>query len=124
MLRGSVLVDNEFAAVILVPRCRNGGREQRRPAGKLKGGAVCTLVITVDEGGRVFLALPLQRLERRVVGHVFHRHAAAAGENGQPLGTDGDIHLVRFAGDGLRQFLQVAEAPEEMGKPFRSRCFF
>ena len=115
LLHGSVLVDNEFAAVILVPRCRNGGREQRRPAGKLKGGAVCTLVITVDEGGRVFLVLPLQRRKRRVIRHVFHRHAAAAGKNGQPLGVDGGIDLVRIGGHLLRQFLQVAEAPEEVG---------
>ena len=112
LLHGSVLVDDELAAA--APRRRDGGRQQRRPAGEGEGFAVCALIIAVDEGGGVLLVLPLQRLERRVVGHVFHRHAAAAGENGQPLGTDGDIHLVRFAGDGLRQLRQAAEAPKEV----------
>ena len=107
-------MDNEFAAAIFVPRCRDGGRQQRRPACKGEVFPVFALIIAVDESGGVLLVLPLQRLERRVVGHVFHRHAAAAGENGQPLGTDGDIHLVRFAGDGLRQLRQAAEAPKEV----------
>ena len=98
LLHGSVLVDNEFAAAISVPRCRDGGRQQRRPACKSEVFPVFALIIAVDESGGVLLVLPLQRLERRVVGHVFHRHAAAAGENGQPLGIDGDIHLIRVGG--------------------------
>ena len=110
MLHGSVLVDDEPAAA--APRRRDGGREQRRPAGELKGGAVCTLVIAVDEGDGVLLVLPLQRRERRIVRHMLHRHAAV-GENGQPLGVDGGIDLVRFTGDGLRQLRQAAEAPKE-----------
>ena len=43
---------------------------------------------------------------------MLHRHAAV-GENGQPLGVDGGIDLVRFTGDGLRQLRQAAEAPKE-----------
>ena len=112
MLHGSVLVDNELAAA--APRCRDGGRQQRRPAGEGKGFSVFALIIAVDEGDGVSVPL-FQRRKRRVVGHVFHRHAAAAGENGQPLGVDGGIDLVRFAGDVLFQYLQVAEAPEEVG---------
>ena len=110
LLHGSVLVDDEPAAA--APRRRDGGRQQRRPAGELKGGAVCTLVIAVDEGDGVLLVLPLQRRERRIVRHMLHRHAAV-GENGQPLGVDGGIDLVRFTGDGLRQLRQAAEAPKE-----------
>ena len=112
-------MDNELAAAIFVPRRRDGGRQQRRPAGEGKGFAVFALIIAVDEGNRVLLVLPLQRRKRRVVRHVFHRHAAAAGENGQPLGIDGDIHLVRVGGDVLFQCLQIAEAPEEVGIFFR-----
>ena len=112
LLHGSVLVDNELAAA--APRCRDGGREQRRPTGEGKGFSVFALIIAVDEGDGVSVPL-FQRRKRRVVGHVFHRHAAAAGENGQPLGVDGGIDLVRFAGDVLFQYLQVAEAPEEVG---------
>ena len=115
LLHGSVLVNNEFAAVIFVPCRRDGGRQQCRPAGEDECFAVFALIIAVDEGNGVLLVPPLQRRKRRIVGHVFHRHAAAAGENGQPLGIDGDIHLVRFAGDVLFQYLQVAEAPEEVG---------
>ena len=112
LLHGSVLVDNELAAA--APRCRDGGREQRRPAGEGKGFSVFALIIAVDEGDGVSVPL-FQRRKRRVIRHVFHRHAAAAGENGQPLGVDGGIDLVRFAGDVLFQYLQVAEAPEEVG---------
>ena len=111
MLHGSVLVDDEPAAA--APRRRDGGRQQRRPAGELKGSAVCTLVIAVDEGDGVLLVLPLQRRERRVIRHILHCYAAVDGENAQPLGIDGGIDLVRFAGDGLRQLRQAAEAPKE-----------
>ena len=114
LLHGSVLVDDELAALILVPRRRDGGRQQRRPAGEGEVFSVFALIIAVDESDGVLLVLTLQRLERRVVRHILHRHAAAVGENGQPLGTDGDIHLVRLAGDGLRQLCQVAEAPKEV----------
>ena len=113
MLHGSVLF-NDKASLRLIPRCRDGGGQQRRPAGKGEVFSVFALIIAVDESDGVLLVLTLQRLERRVIRHVFHRHAAAAGENGQPLGTDGDIHLVRLAGDGLRQLCQVAEAPKEV----------
>ena len=112
LLHGSVLVDNELAAA--APRCRDGGREQRRPAGEGKGFSVFALIIAVDEGDGVSVPL-FQRRKRRVIRHVFHRHAAAAGKNGQPLGVDGGIDLVRIGGHLLRQFLQVAEAPEEVG---------
>lgn len=110
LLHGSVLVDNELAAA--APRCRDGGRQQRRPACKGKGFSVFALIIAVDEGDGVSVPL-FQRRECRVIRHVFHRHAAAAGENGQPLGVDGGIDLVRFTGDGLRQLRQAAEAPKE-----------
>ena len=111
LLHGSVLF-NDKTSLRLIPRCRDGGGQQRRPAGKGEVFSVFALIIAVDEGDG--LSVPLfQRRKRRVVGHVFHRHAAAAGENGQPLGTDGDIHLVRVGGDGLRQLCQVAEAPKE-----------
>lgn len=98
----------------LPPRRRDGGRQQRRTAGEGEGFAVFALIIAVDEGDGVSVPL-FQRRKRRVIRHVFHRHAAAAGENGQPLGVDGGIDLVRFAGDLLFQCLQVAEAPEEVG---------
>ena len=118
LLHGSILVDNEFAAAIFVPRCRDGGRQQRRPACKGEVFPVFALIIAVDESDGVLLVLTLQRLERRVVRHMLHRHAAV-GENGQPLGVDGGIDLVRFTGDGLRQLRQAAEAPEEVGFIFR-----
>ncbi len=105
-------MDDEFSACS--PCCRNGGRQQRRPACKGEGFPVFAFIIAVDEGDGVSVPL-FQRRKRRVVGHVLHRHAAAAGENGQPLGVDGGIDLVRFAGDLLFQCLQVAEAPEEVG---------
>ena len=114
LLHGSVLVDNEFAAVILVPRCRDGGRQQRRPACKGEVFPVFALIIAVDEGGGLSI-LPFQCRKRRIVRHILHRHAAVDGENAQPLGIDGGIDLVRFAGDGLRQLRQAAEAPKEVG---------
>ena len=112
LLHGSVLVDNELAAA--APRCRDGGRQQRRPACKGEVFPVFALIIAVDESDGVLLVLPLQRRKRRVVRHILHRHAATIGKNGQPLGIDGDIHLIRVGGSWVRAFQQTTEAPKEV----------
>ena len=106
-------MDNEFAAAIFVPRCRDGGRQQRRPACKGEVFPVFALIIAVDESDGVLLVLTLQRLERRVVRHILHCHAAVDGENAQPLGIDGGIDLVRVGGSWVRAFQQTTEAPKE-----------
>ena len=74
MLNRTILLDDELA-IRFVPRRRHGGREQRRPAGKGKFRAVFALVRAADEGDGVSILL-FQRVQRRIVSHIFHRYAA------------------------------------------------
>ena len=74
MLNRTILFDDELA-IRFVPRRRHGGREQRRPAGKGKFRAVFALVLADDEGDGVSILL-FQRVQRRIVSHIFHRYAA------------------------------------------------
>ena len=74
MLNRTILFDDELA-IRFVPRRRHGGREQRRPAGKGKFRAVFALVLAADEGDGVSILL-FQRVQRRIVSHIFHRYAA------------------------------------------------
>ena len=94
VLDRSVLFYDELSAI--APRGRDGGREQRRPAGELKGGAVCTLVIAADEGDGVSAVLLFQRLQCRVIRHIFHGHAVPIGKRREPLGRDRDFDFIRL----------------------------
>ena len=64
-------------------------------------------------------------MQRGIVRHILHRHAAVYGECGKPLGVDGSIHRIRPGGDILRARLdQIMEAPKEVGVLLRAVGFF
>ena len=59
-------------------------------------------------------------MQRGIVRHILHRHAAVYGERGKPLGRNGSIHCIRLGGDILRARLdQIMEAPKEVGVALR-----
>ena len=119
----AVLFDDQLAAA-LIPCRRDGGREHRRAAGKGKFRAVFALIVAADQRNG-FSVLLFQRLQRSIVRHILHRHAAVYGERGKPLGRNGSIHRIRLGGDILRACLdQIMEAPKEVGVALRAVGFF
>ena len=119
----AVLFDDQLSAA-LIPCRGDGGREHRRAAGKGEFRSVLALIIAADQRNR-FSVLLFQRLQRGIVRHILHRHAAVYGERGKPLGVDGSIHRIRPGGDILRARLdQIMEAPKEVGVLLRAVGFF
>ena len=92
----AVLFDNQLSAV-LIPCCGDGGREHRRAAGKGEFRAVFALIVAADKRNG-FSVLLFQCLQRGIVRHILHRHAAVYGERGKLLGVDGSIHRIRLGG--------------------------
>ena len=118
----AVLFDDQLSAA-LIPCRGDGGREHRRAAGKGEFRSVLALIIAADQRNR-FSVLLFQRLQRGIVRHILHRHAAVYGERGKPLGRNGSIHCIRLGGDILRARLdQIMEAPKEVGVIFRTAVF-
>ena len=92
--------------------------------GKGKVRAVFALIIAADKRNGVSVLL-FQRLQRGIVRHILHCHAAVYGERGKPLGVDDSIHRIRPGGDILRARLdQIMEAPKKVGVIFRTAAFF
>ena len=119
----AVLFDDQLAAA-LIPCRRDGGREHRRTAGKGEFRAVFALIVAADQRNG-FSVLLFQRLQRGIVCHILHRHAAVYGERGKPLGRNGSIHRIRLGWDILRARLdQIMKAPKEVGVPLRAAGFF
>ena len=118
MFDRAVLFDDQLSAA-LIPCRGDGGREHRRAAGKGEFRSVLALIIAADQRNR-FSVLLFQRLQRGIVRHILHRHAAVYGERGKPLGRNGSIHRIRLGGDILRARLdQIMEAPKEVGVALR-----
>ena len=65
-------------------------------------------------------------MQRGIVRHILHRHAAVYGERGKPFGVDGSIHRIRLGGDLLfaPRLDQIMKAPKEVGVIFRTAAFF
>ena len=114
----AVLFDDQLSAA-LIPCRGDGGREHRRAAGKGEFRSVLALIIAADQRNR-FSVLLFQRLQRGIVRHILHRHAAVYGERGKPLGRNGSINRIRLGGDILRARLdQIMEAPKKVGVALR-----
>ena len=122
MFDRAVLFDDQLAAG-LIPCRRDGGREHRRAAGKGEFRSVLALIVAADQRNG-FSVLLFQRLQRGIIRHILHRHAAVYGERGKPLGRNGSIHRIRLGGDILRARLdQIMKAPKEVGVPLRAVGF-